>query len=86
MAVKIRMKRVGAKKRPTYRIVVADSRSPRDGRYIEVIGHYNPMVTPHQLVVKRDRFDAWVAQGALPTPTVKKLLNRLIRAEAKGAN
>lgn len=79
MAVRIRMKRVGAKKRPTYRIVVADSRSPRDGKSIETIGHYNPMVTPHELVIKRERFDAWVAKGAQPTPTVKNLLNRLVR-------
>ena len=85
MAVRIRMKRVGAKKRPTYRIVVADSRAPRDGKYIEVIGHYNPMVQPHELVIKRDRYDEWAGKGALPTPTVKKLLNRLIRNEAKGA-
>jgi small subunit ribosomal protein S16 len=83
MAVKIRLKRVGAKKRPTYRIVVADSQSPRDGKNIEVVGFFNPMVTPPELTVKQDRVEAWIKQGAIPTPTAKELILRARSETAK---
>ncbi len=77
MAVKIRMRRMGAKKRPFYRFVVADSRSPRNGRFIEEIGYYNPIVKPVELVVKEDRAIKWLRDGAQPTDTVRGLFNRL---------
>lgn len=76
MPVKIRMKRVGTKKRPAYRIVIADSRSPRDGANIETIGNYNPMVKPHQLSLKLDRVDHWLEKGAQPSQTVGMLIRR----------
>lgn len=76
MSVKIRLKRVGAKKRPMYRIVVADSQSPRDGKSIETIGSYNPMSKPEELVVKHDRVEAWMKLGAKPTATAKDLILR----------
>ncbi len=72
--VKIRLRRMGAKKAPFYRIVVADSRYPRDGRFIEEIGTYNPMVEPSEITVKQDRVLDWIKNGAQPTDTVKKLL------------
>ena len=73
MAVKIRLKRVGAKKAPHYRIVVADSRSPRDGKFIEEIGHYNPNTDPAEVVVDNDRAKTWMKNGAQPTETVRSL-------------
>ncbi len=76
MAVKIRLKRTGAKKAPTYRVVVADSRSPRDGRFIEEIGHYNPRTEPVQIVINADKAKTWLANGAQPTETVKALLKK----------
>lgn len=82
MSVKIRLKRVGAKKRPMYRIVVTDSRSPRDGRNIATLGSFNPMVTPAELKVDHDKLNAWIAKGALPTPTVKKLIKDSQKAGA----
>lgn len=82
MSVKIRLKRVGAKKRPMYRIVVTDSRSPRDGQNIATLGSYNPMVTPAELKVDHDKINAWIAKGALPTPTVKKLIKDSQKAGA----
>jgi small subunit ribosomal protein S16 len=85
MSVKIRLKRVGAKKRPMYRIVVADSQSPRDGKSIEVIGHFNPMVNPPELTVKQDRVEVWIKQGAIPTPTAKGLILRARGESAKEA-
>lgn len=72
--VKIRLRRMGAKKQPTYRFVVADSRSPRDGRFIEILGHYNPRTEPKTLVVDEEKAKAWLAKGAQPTPTVRRLL------------
>ena len=72
--VKIRLRRMGAKKAPFYRIVVADSRYPRDGRFIEEIGTYNPMVEPSEVTVDQDRVLDWIKNGAQPTDTVKKLL------------
>lgn len=77
MATKIRLSRGGAKKRPFYRIVVADSRSPRDGRFIERVGTYNPMVAkdhPERIVLKEDRIKHWLANGALPTNRVARFL------------
>ena len=74
--VRIRLRRVGRKKQPFYRIVVADSRSPRDGRFIEVIGHYNPRQNPAALEVKTDRANHWLDVGALPSDTVRSLLRR----------
>jgi small subunit ribosomal protein S16 len=76
MAVKIRLRRVGAKKAPFYRIVVADSRFPRDGRFIEEIGYYNPLVNPSVVKVDADKAKEWIANGAQPTDTVKTLLKK----------
>ena len=74
--VKIRLRRMGAKKAPFYRIVVADSRYPRDGRFIEEIGTYNPVVHPAELKVDADRAQAWIKTGAQPTETVRDLLKK----------
>jgi len=76
MAVKIRMKRMGQKKRPFYRVVVADSRAPRDGRFIEEIGYYNPISEPVQLKINEERAIKWLKDGAQPTDTVRDLLNK----------
>jgi small subunit ribosomal protein S16 len=73
MAVKIRLKRMGAKKTPFYRIVVADSRSPRDGRFIEEIGYYNPLTDPKTIKVDSEKAEKWLKNGAKPTETVEKL-------------
>ena len=74
--VKIRLKRLGAKKAPFYRIVVADSRYPRDGRFIEEIGTYNPCVNPAEVKVDGDKAKEWIGKGAQPTDTVKSLLKK----------
>ena len=74
MAVKLRLTRVGKTKQPQYRIVTADSRSPRDGRFIEILGQYNPRTEPSTLKVDNDKAVKWLAQGAQPTERVKKLL------------
>ena len=74
--VEIRLRRMGAKKAPFYRIVVADSRYPRDGRFIEEIGTYNPVVNPAELKVDVDRAQAWIKTGAQPTETVRDLLKK----------
>lgn len=71
--VKIRLRRMGAKKQPTYRFVVADGRSPRDGRFIEILGHYNPRTQPREIVVNEDKAKAWLAKGAQPSDTVRRL-------------
>lgn len=76
MSVKIRLTRHGSKKRPFYRIVIADSRSPRDGRFIEIVGHYNPTVDPPEVVLKNDRISYWMSQGAIPSDTVKQLMKK----------
>lgn len=76
MAVKIRLRRVGAKKTPIYRVVVADSRYPRDGRFIEEIGTYNPLVEPSKFKVDEEKAKKWIANGAQPTDTVKALLKK----------
>ena len=76
MAVKIRLRRMGAKKSPFYRIVVADSRYPRAGRFIEEIGYYNPLEEPAVVKVDVEKAQKWIANGAQPTDTVKDLLKR----------
>ena len=76
MAVKIRLKRMGANKKPFYRIVVADSRAPRDGKFIEEIGYSNPVVEPKVLKINNESAEKWLATGAQPTETVKKLLEQ----------
>jgi small subunit ribosomal protein S16 len=85
MAVRIRLNRMGAKKRPFYRLVVADSRAPRDGRFIEILGHYNPIVDPVELVVDTEKAQDWLNKGAQPSDTVKRLLKQVgVIAEASG--
>ena len=74
MAVKIRLARHGAKKRPYYRIVVANSRAPRDGRFIDEVGRYNPMTDPSMVQFDLEKVDKWIANGAQPTDTVARLL------------
>lgn len=74
MSVRVRLTRVGNKKNPIWRVVVADQRSPRDGRSIETLGHYNPQTQPSTIVINRERLDFWLDRGAQPTGTVKKLL------------
>lgn len=76
MAVKIRLARHGAKKRPYYRIVVADSEAPRDGRFLEKLGTYNPLKDPAEVNLSNDRIRYWLDQGAIPTDTVKSLLKK----------
>ena len=76
MAVKIRLRRMGAKKSPFYRIVVADSRYPRDGRFIEEIGFYNPLKDPSEVKVDSEKAKKWIANGAQPTDTVKALFKK----------
>ena len=76
MAVKIRLRRMGAKKAPFYRIVVADSRYPRDGRFIDEIGYYNPLTDPVDLKVDTEEVQKWIQNGAQPTDTVKSLLKK----------
>ena len=76
MAVKIRLARHGAKKRPFYRVVVADSESPRDGRFLENVGTYNPLVEPAEVTLKNERISYWIGQGAMPSDTVKSLLKK----------
>lgn len=75
MAVKIRLKRMGSKKHPVYRIVVADSRSPRDGRFIETVGTYNPLVEPAEVKLNEELVLSWLNNGAQPSDTVKNLLS-----------
>ena len=75
MAVKIRLARHGAKKRPFYRVVVADGRMPRDGRYIELVGRYNPLTTPKTIEIDLEKVEAWVAKGAQPTNAVAHLID-----------
>lgn len=82
MAVKIRLARSGAKKRPFYRIVAADARAPRDGRFLEKLGTYNPLTEEGTLEIKRDRIDYWLGVGAQPTATVKRLLRKESKASA----
>ena len=76
MAVKIRLRRMGAKRAPFYRVVVADSKYPRDGRFIEEIGTYNPMTEPAEINIDAEKAAKWIANGAQPTDTVKVLLKK----------
>lgn len=76
MAVKLRLKRMGSKKKPFYRIVAADSRSPRDGRFIETVGTYNPIVEPAEVKIDEEIAMKWLRDGAIPTDTVRDLLKR----------
>ena len=80
--LKIRLRRVGAKKQPSYRVVVADAHSPRDGRFVEAIGHYNPRTDPPTVVLKEDRAQYWISQGAQPTEAVGRLLKNLNAVES----
>jgi small subunit ribosomal protein S16 len=81
MSVRVRLTRVGSKKNPIWRVVVSDQRSPRDGRFIETIGHYNPQTEPSTISIDEERLQHWLARGAQPTNTVKQL----VRAQSKGA-
>lgn len=76
MSVKIRLKRMGSKKRPFYRIVVADSRSPRDGRFIETVGTYNSLTDPETVTLKEEKVMNWLNNGAQPSDTVRNILSR----------
>ena len=76
MAVKMRLRRLGAKKAPFYRVIVADSRSPRDGRFIEEIGYYNPLTNPVEIKIDAEKAKKWISNGAQPTETVKSLLKK----------
>jgi small subunit ribosomal protein S16 len=76
MAVKIRLARYGAKKRPFYRIVIADSESPRDGKFLENVGTYDPLLEPAEIKLKTDRIKYWMDQGAIPSDTVKSILRK----------
>jgi small subunit ribosomal protein S16 len=76
MAVKIRLRRMGATKAPFYRVIVADSRSPRDGRFIEEIGYYNPLTNPADIKIDSEKAKTWIANGAQPTETVRALLKK----------
>lgn len=76
MSVKIRLARYGAKKKPFYRIVVADNDAPRDGKFIELVGTYEPRSEPAAVTIKRERIQAWIKKGATPTATVKSLLKK----------
>jgi small subunit ribosomal protein S16 len=80
VAVHIRLRRTGTTKKPAYRVVVADSRAARDGRFIEIIGHYNPLTNPPTIKIETEKADAWIKKGAQPSNTVRVLL-----ARAKGA-
>ena len=74
--VRIRLTRIGAKKKPFYRLIATDSRSPRDGRFIEQLGWYDPMKNPHQVKFDLERIDAWIAKGAQPSDTARKLIEK----------
>ena len=76
MAVKMRLRRMGMKKAPFYRVIVADSRSPRDGRFIEEIGYYNPLTDPVDIKIDREKATKWLNNGAQPTETVRSLLKK----------
>ena len=74
MAVKIRLTRMGDKKSPFYRVVVADSKSPRDGKFIDILGTYNPLTNPAEIKIDNEKAEKWIKSGAIPTDTVKDLL------------
>ncbi len=83
MAVKIRLRRMGRKKQPHYRVVVADEKAPRDGRFVENLGYYRTLTTPSELSIDLERVDYWVGEGAIFTPTVKNLVKKA-RAGGEG--
>jgi small subunit ribosomal protein S16 len=85
MAVKLRLMRMGKKKQPTYRIVAADSRSPRDGRFIEILGTYQPRNEPSIVEIDMEKANGWIAKGAQPTETVAKLLKQSAAAASQTA-
>ena len=85
MAVHIRLRRTGTTRKPAYRVVVADSRAARDGKFIEVIGHYNPLTNPPTIKIEVDKAQAWIDKGAQPSSTVKTLLARQRAAAAAAA-
>lgn len=74
--LRIRLRRVGAKKKPSYRLVVADIRAPRDGAFVDIIGHYDPMTDPETIIIKEERALHWLSQGAKPTDTTARLLGK----------
>ena len=76
MSVKIRMRRMGSKRKPFYRIVVADSRMPRDGRFVEEVGYYNPLTNPDEVKLEEDKIFEWLEKGAQPSDTVRSLLSK----------
>jgi small subunit ribosomal protein S16 len=82
VAVKLRLTRIGSKKNPIYRVVVADSRSPRDGRFIEIVGRYNPQTDPSTIELDEEKINAWIAKGAQPTDPVKALIKAASRSAA----
>lgn len=84
--LKIRLRRTGAKKQPSYRLVIAESTSPRDGTFLEIVGHYNPLTTPTTFVIKEDRVREWLQRGAQPTERVARLLSQqgLVPAPSHG--
>jgi small subunit ribosomal protein S16 len=84
MAVRVRLTRVGSKKNPIWRVVVADQRSPRDGRFIETIGHYNPQTEPSTIRIDEERLQHWLARGAQPTGTVKQLVKAYAKSGGSG--
>ena len=77
MAVSIRLRRMGSTRKPSYRVVVADSRSPRDGRFIEILGHYNPLTSPPTVKIDREKVQSWISKGAQASNTVKKLIKNV---------
>ncbi len=85
MAVSIRLTRRGNKKRPFYRIVVADKEAPRDGRFLEVVGTYNPLVDPPAVTLEKEKIQGWIDKGAIPSATVKSILEKAKAGEQEGA-
>ena len=83
MGVHIRLRRAGRAKKPAYRVVVADSRSPRDGRFIEIIGHYDPLTDPPTIKIQMEKASEWIKKGAQPSNTVRALMARAAEAAAK---
>lgn len=81
--LRIRLRRTGARHQPSYRIVVADSRKPRDGAFVDHIGHYNPRVDPPEIVIDAEKARKWIGQGAQPSEAVKRMLDNLEKAEAE---
>ena len=86
MAARIRLARVGSKKNPVYRVVVADSRSPRDGKFIEIVGRYNPQTDPSTIELDRAKIQEWIGKGAQPSDAVAKLIRIAERGEGKAAS